>query len=225
MIYKTLNYTISINLIGTIRERILVKKHSNTINYSSICVDINTYVGIDEAGRGPLAGSVVAAAVVLGDMSEWENIRDSKALSVSRRDTLYRLIKESALAWSVGKCDVWEIDEYNIFNASLLAMQRAFSGIDVPTEIALVDGKYSPDLPVTSYAVIKGDKHVPAISAASILAKVTRDREMDELDKLFPEYGFARHKGYPTPQHLAALKRYGACNCHRKSFKPVTEVI
>ena len=174
---------------------------------------------------GPLAGSVVAAAVVLGDMREWEDIRDSKLLSAGQREGLCELIKASALAWSTGKCDVQEIDEYNIFNATLLAMQRAFAGIDVPTEVALVDGKFSPALSVTSYAVIKGDSHVPAIGAASILAKVTRDREMEELDRLFPEYGFARHKGYPTPQHLAALKQYGACSYHRKSFKPVTEVI
>jgi ribonuclease HII len=203
----------------------LVKKHSNTVNFSSISVDINTYAGIDEAGRGPLAGSVVAAAVVLGDTREWGDVRDSKVLSAGRRDNLYELITGSALAWSIGKCDVREIDEYNIFNASLLAMKRAFNGIGVPTEIALVDGKFSPDLSVTSYAVIKGDNHVPAIGAASILAKVTRDREMKELDKLYPEYGFARHKGYPTPQHLAALRRYGACSYHRKSFKPVIEVI
>ena len=203
----------------------MVKKHSNTVNFSSISVDINTYAGIDEAGRGPLAGAVVAAAVVLGDTREWGAVRDSKALSAGRRDNLYELIRGSALAWSIGKCDVREIDEYNIFNASLLAMKRAFDGIDVPTEIALVDGKFSPELSVTSYAVIKGDNHVPAIGAASILAKVTRDREMEELDKLYPEYGFARHKGYPTPQHLAALRRYGACSYHRKSFKPVIEVI
>jgi ribonuclease HII len=203
----------------------LIKKHSNTVNFCSLKVDINTYAGIDEAGRGPLAGAVVAAAVVLGDTRGWGDIHDSKAISASKREKLFDVIKASALAWSIGKCDVHEIDRYNIFNASLLAMQRAFAGINVPTELALVDGKYSPDLSVKSYAVIKGDNHVPAIGAASILAKVTRDREMEELDMQFPEYGFARHKGYPTPQHLQALKRYGACSHHRRSFKPVIEVI
>ncbi|MEM7304485.1 MAG: ribonuclease HII [Pseudomonadota bacterium] len=195
------------------------------MNFSNINVHVNDYVGIDEAGRGPLAGPVVAAAVVLGDKRCWSDIQDSKAISPIKREHLADEIKQSVFAWSIGRCDVEEIDQYNIFNASLLAMQRAFNGINLPAKIALVDGKFSPELTVTSYAIIKGDNHVPAISAASILAKVTRDLEMTELDKLFPDYGFAQHKGYPTRQHLAALKRYGACSYHRKSFKPVTEVI
>ncbi|MEM8843450.1 MAG: ribonuclease HII [Pseudomonadota bacterium] len=188
-------------------------------------VDINTYVGIDEAGRGPLAGSVIAAAVVLGDTLSWDEVQDSKKLSPAKREKLSNLIKEHALSWSIGQCNACEIDRYNIFNASLLAMQRAFDGLDTQIELVLVDGKFSPELSVESYAVIKGDQHVPAIGAASIIAKVTRDAEMINLDKSFPQYGFAQHKGYPTAQHLAALKQYGACQYHRRSFKPVAEVI
>ena len=172
-----------------------------------------------------MAGSVVAAAVVLGDAFTWDEIQDSKILSAKKREKLALVIKEYAVAWAIGRCDVREIDEYNIFNASLLAMRRAFEELDVPMDLALVDGKFCPELSVKSYAVIKGDQFVPAISAASILAKVTRDAEMQELDHVFPEYGFAQHKGYPTTQHLSALKQHGPCQHHRKSFKPVAEVI
>lgn len=188
-------------------------------------VDINTYAGIDEVGRGPLAGPVVAAAVVLGDGYEWPHLKDSKMLTPKRREAIAIEIRENALAWAIGRCEAEEIDQYNIFNASLLAMKRAFEGISLVTELALVDGKYSPELSVQSFAVIKGDQHVPAISAASILAKVTRDLEMCELDKSFPHYGFAKHKGYPTSYHIDALKQHGACCHHRRSFKPVANVL
>ena len=188
-------------------------------------VDINTYAGIDEVGRGPLAGPVVAAAVVLGDAYDWRHLKDSKKLTPKQRETISIEIKANALAWAIGRCEAEEIDQYNIFNASLLAMKRAFEGISLVTELALVDGKYSPELLVQSFAVIKGDQYVPAISAASILAKVTRDLEMCELDKSYPHYGFAKHKGYPTSYHMDALKQHGACCHHRRSFKPVANVL
>lgn len=203
----------------------MIKKHSNVVEFSRICTDLNTYVGIDEVGRGALAGPVVAAAVVLGDAIEWMNLKDSKALTPKRRKSLANSIKEHALAWSIGRCEVEEIDEYNIFNASLLAMQRAFEGLSIPVELVLVDGKYSPELSVPSYAVIKGDQYAPAISAASILAKVTRDLEMSNLDKSYPHYGFAKHKGYPTAYHIDALQEHGVCCHHRRSFKPVLKVL
>ena len=203
----------------------MIKKHSNVVEYSSIEIDVNACAGIDEVGRGPLAGPVVAAAVVLGDQIEWSDLKDSKALSAKRRQSLSNKIKEYALGWSIGRCEVEEIDEFNIFNASLLAMKRAYQGLEVPLGMALVDGKYSPELSVTSYAVIKGDQFVPAISAASILAKVTRDQEMADLDDTFPNYGFAKHKGYPTAQHIKALQEFGPCCHHRRSFKPVAKVI
>jgi ribonuclease HII len=203
----------------------LIKKHSNVVEFTDIQVDINTYAGIDEVGRGPLAGPVIAAAVVLGDAYEWQHLKDSKRLSSKRREAITIEIKENALAWAVGRCEAEEIDRYNIFNASLLAMKRAFEGLSLFTELALVDGKYSPELSVQSFAIIKGDHHVPAISAASILAKVTRDLEMCELDKSYPHYGFAKHKGYPTTHHMDALRQHGACIHHRRSFKPVASVL
>lgn len=206
-------------------KRILIKKHSNVVEYSSLAVDTNACAGIDEVGRGPLAGPVVAAAVVLGDQIEWQDLKDSKVLTAKRREVIAKQIKQYALGWSIGRCEVEEIDEYNIFNASLLAMRRAYEGLHLPLDLALVDGKYSPEFSVTSYAVIKGDRYVPAISAASILAKVTRDQEMTDLDNSFPHYGFAQHKGYPTAQHIKALQQYGPCCHHRRSFKPVAKVI
>ncbi len=188
-------------------------------------VNINTYAGIDEVGRGPLAGPVVAAAVVLGDAYEWVGLKNSNMLTPKRREACAIEIRQNALAWSIGRCEAEEIDQYNIFNASLLAMRRAFEGLTLGAELAFVDGKYSPELSVRSYAVIKGDQHVPAISAASILAKVTRDLEMCELDKSYPNYGFAKHKGYPTAYHMDALKQHGPCSHHRRSFKPVANVL
>ena len=181
--------------------------------------------GIDEVGRGPLAGPVVAAAVVLGEDYDWSELNDSKKLTEKKRVQLSEEIKQNSLAWSLGRCEAEEIDEYNIFNASLLAMKRAFEALNYAAELVLVDGKFSPQLSVESYAVIKGDQHVAAISAASILAKVTRDEEMCILHDSFPDYGFAKHKGYPTPYHLDALKQHGPCHLHRRSFKPVAELL
>lgn len=206
-------------------KRNLIKKHSNVVDYSKISVDTNVCAGIDEVGRGPLAGPVIAAAVVLGDKFEWADLRDSKVLTAKRREALAEKIKEYSLGWSIGRSEVDEIDEFNIFNASLIAMRRAYEGLNLPLAMALVDGKYSPELSVTSYAVIKGDQYVPAISAASILAKVTRDQEMTELDGSYPHYGFAKHKGYPTAQHIEALQQHGPCSHHRRSFKPVAKII
>lgn len=203
----------------------VIKKHSNVVDVSSLKLDLASYAGIDEVGRGPLAGPVVAAAVVLGDHADWQAMTDSKALSEQRRETLSEYIKGNAVAWALGRCECDEIDQLNIFNASLLAMQRAFNGLQVQPPLALVDGKFSPDLGVESYAVIKGDLHDPAIGAASILAKVTRDQEMVALHDDYPMYGFAQHKGYPTAHHLQALQIHGVCIHHRKSFKPVAKLL
>lgn len=203
----------------------MIKKHSNVVEISDISLDPNTYAGIDEVGRGPLAGPVVAAAVVLGDNYDWSELNDSKKLTHKKRELLCVQIKQHALAWSLGRCEVDEIDHHNIFNASLLAMKRAFEDLTLKTQLAVVDGKFSPELSVRSYAIIKGDLYVPAISAASIIAKVTRDHEMCQLDADFPDYGFAKHKGYPTAFHINALKTHGPCHHHRKSFKPVAELI
>lgn len=177
--------------------------------------------GVDEAGRGPLAGPVVAAAVILDDQRQIEGLADSKVLSAARRQELAGLIRERALAWSIAMASVEEIDRLNILQASLLAMQRAVGGLSVAPAVALVDGNQKPALECEVRAIVRGDALVPAISAASILAKVVRDQLMQELDREFPEYGFARHKGYPTAAHLNALERYGPVAVHRQSFAPV----
>jgi len=203
----------------------LIKKHSNLAEASSIGINHDTCAGIDEVGRGPLAGPVIAAVVVLGKHHDWSGLQDSKKLTPGKRQLFCQEIKQNALAWSVGRCDAHEVDQYNVFNASLLAMQRAFHVLNYKVDLILVDGKYSPVFPVTSYAVIKGDQKIAAISAASIVAKVTRDREMSDLHYSHPDYGFAKHKGYPTAEHLEALKRYGPCIHHRRSFKPVSESV
>lgn len=217
-------YFFSIQMRSLCIETALIDKHANVIDYATLDVQLDHYVGLDEVGRGPLAGPVVAAAVVLGEAADWREITDSKALTAQHREQLCSHIKQHASAWSLGRCECHEIDHLNIFNASLLAMQRAFEALPASPELALVDGKYSPVLSIKSYAVIKGDLHVPAIGAASIIAKVARDQEMVALDRLYPAYGFAQNKGYPTPTHLAALRRHGACQQHRKSFKPVADV-
>jgi ribonuclease HII len=177
--------------------------------------------GVDEVGRGPLAGPVVAAAVILNPLRFIEGLADSKKLSERRREQLYGVICESALAWSVGRADVEEIDRINILQASLLAMQRAVAGLQPAPQHALVDGNKAPELPCTAEAIIQGDVTEPCISAASIIAKVTRDREMVELDGRYPGYGFARHKGYPTKMHQQALQTLGATPIHRRSYAPV----
>jgi ribonuclease HII len=181
--------------------------------------------GVDEAGRGPLAGPVVAAAVILDDRNPIEGLADSKKLSALRREKLFDEIRAKALCCSVAQATVEEIDELNILQATLLAMQRAVAGLRLAPKLVLVDGNRLPVLSIRAEAIVKGDSLVPAISAASILAKVTRDRQCLELDQLYPNYGFAKHKGYGTSDHLLALQRFGACQVHRKTFAPVTQVL
>ena len=177
--------------------------------------------GIDEAGRGPLAGPVVAAAVILVADRPIAGLRDSKQLSAAQRERLAAAIRDRALAWALGRAEPAEIDRLNILGATLLAMRRALEGLAVPPARALVDGNRCPALPCDCEAIVRGDASVPAISAASILAKVARDAEMRDLDTAWPGYGFAVHKGYPTRQHLEALARLGPCAVHRRSFGPV----
>jgi ribonuclease HII len=177
--------------------------------------------GVDEAGRGPLAGPVVAAAVILDPDRPIDGLTDSKKLSAAQRETLEQRIRGEALAWALGRAEVEEIDRINILQATLLAMQRAVQALPLPPRSVLVDGNQCPRLSVQTQAVVKGDLLVPAISAASILAKQARDREMIALDRLFPAYGFAVHKGYPTRAHLAALDQHGVCRVHRRTYAPV----
>jgi ribonuclease HII len=181
--------------------------------------------GVDEAGRGPLAGPVVAAAVILHPQQNIEGLADSKKLTEKQRDALFELIYQNAYAVSVGHADVEEIDRLNILHASLLAMQRAIEGLKVAPHLALIDGNRCPILQCDAKAIVQGDATEPAISAASIIAKVTRDREMLRLDQEFPLYGFAQHKGYPTKAHFAALKKHGPCIIHRRSYAPVAELL
>lgn len=177
--------------------------------------------GVDEVGRGPLVGAVVTAAVILDPARPIQGLADSKALSEKRRLALFDEIIEKALSWNLGRAEPEEIDRLNILHATMLAMQRAVAGLSVVPEFVLIDGNRCPSLPMPSQAVVKGDSRVAEISAASILAKVTRDREMVELDARFPQYGFAQHKGYPTALHLERLAEYGATEHHRRSFAPV----
>ncbi|MBT8445815.1 MAG: ribonuclease HII [Gammaproteobacteria bacterium] len=180
------------------------------------------FAGVDEAGRGPLAGRVYAAAVILGtDPALAAAVGDSKKLSPARRETLDLEIRRGATAFGIAWCSAAEIDELNILHATMLAMRRAVEALSRRPERVLVDGNRCPELPVSSEAVVGGDASVPAIGAASILAKVARDRYMCELDQRYPGYGFARHKGYPTRQHLEALEQLGPCPEHRRSFRPV----
>ncbi len=181
--------------------------------------------GIDEAGRGPLAGPVVAAAVVLHSDRPIAGLTDSKKISPQKRLRLFAEIKSKAQAWGVGEASAAEIDEMNIHNATLKAMLRAYLDMQLEASHVLVDGLYCPDLSAKCTAIVKGDQTVPAISAASIIAKVTRDIQMLEYHDQMPEYGFDRHKGYPTSQHIQALKEYGPCNLHRRSYKPVRDAI
>jgi ribonuclease HII len=181
--------------------------------------------GVDEAGRGPLAGPLAAAAVILDPGREITGLADSKRLSALMRDKLEVEIKDKALCWSVAFVDPAEIDRINVLQASLLAMQLAVEGLSTLPRQALVDGNCCPKLSCPARAIIAGDATVPAISAASILAKVARDREMLLLDRLYPGYGFARHKGYPTAEHLAALRELGPCEIHRRSYRPVRELL
>ncbi|BDT78627.1 ribonuclease HII [Polynucleobacter yangtzensis] len=185
--------------------------------------------GVDEAGRGPLVGAVVAGAVVLDPNNPIDGLKDSKKLTAARREYLYEQIMEKAKAWGVGEASPLEIDQINILQATMLAMRRAIE--DLTTRLgtwpdkALIDGNRCPELPIAAEAIVKGDAKEPAISAASIVAKVTRDRQMMSLHERHPEYGFAQHMGYPTEAHFAALKQYGACDQHRRSFSPVRKVL
>lgn len=181
--------------------------------------------GVDEVGRGPLCGPVVTAAVILDPAAPIRGLNDSKKLSQARREALFDEICDKALAWCIARAEVAEIDQLNILQATLLAMQRAVAGLAVVPRLALIDGNRCPRLQVPSAAVVGGDGKVPAIAAASILAKVSRDREMCELDRLYPGYGIAGHKGYPTPEHLGALQRLGPADIHRRSFAPVRRLL
>jgi ribonuclease HII len=181
--------------------------------------------GVDEAGRGPLAGPVVAAAVILDDLNPIKGLADSKTLTAVRREKLYDEIRAKALCCSVAEASVAEIDELNILQATMLAMRRAVEGLRLKPSKVLVDGNRIPTLDVLAEAIVKGDSKIQAISAASILAKVTRDRWCAELHTKFPQYGFDQHKGYGTAQHMAALHEFGACPEHRRTFAPVTAVL
>ena len=181
--------------------------------------------GVDEAGRGPLAGPVVAAAVILDELNPIKGLADSKILTALRREKLFDEIRAKALCFSIAEASVEEIEQLNILQATLLAMRRAVEGLRLKPNKVLVDGNRLPVLDMLAEAIVKGDATVPAISAASILAKVHRDRWCAEYDQEFPQYGFAKHKGYGTAEHLAALRTHGACPQHRKTFRPVTEVL
>jgi ribonuclease HII len=187
--------------------------------------DRELLAGVDEVGRGPLAGDVVAAAVMLDPSRPITGLRDSKRLSESRREALAEEIRARALCWSVCRASVAEIDTLNILQASLLAMHRAVDALAVRPEFVLVDGNRLPRWPYASAPIVKGDDRVPAIAAASILAKVQRDAEMCEMEQRFPGYGFDRHKGYPTRDHLRALAALGVTEIHRRSFAPVRELL
>ncbi|MGR5095120.1 ribonuclease HII [Vibrio maritimus] len=181
--------------------------------------------GVDEVGRGPLVGDVVTAAVILDPNNPIEGLNDSKKLSEKKRLALYPEIKEKALAWSVGRCSPEEIDQLNILQATMVAMQRAVAGLSATPDLVLIDGNRTPALQMDAQAVVKGDLRVAEISAASIIAKVVRDQEMEELDKEHPEFGFAKHKGYPTKAHFEAIEQHGVIAQHRKSFKPVKRAL
>lgn len=182
--------------------------------------------GVDEAGRGPLCGSVVAAAVILDPAKPISGLNDSKKLSEKKREALYGQICEQALAWHVAEASAAEVDQLNILHATMLAMKRAVDGLQQAPAMVLIDGnRLPPGLPCAGKTVVKGDARLAAIAAASVLAKVTRDRQMAEMDARWPQYGFAGHKGYPTKAHFAALAEHGPCPEHRRSFGPVRRIL
>jgi len=181
--------------------------------------------GVDEVGRGPLAGPVIAAAVVLDPDRPIAGLRDSKKISEKKRNILNIEIREKALSWCIARAEVDEIDELNILHASMLAMKRAVEGLDIAAHHALVDGNRIPNLPCTAEAIIGGDNLVDCISAASIIAKVERDNEMIDMDSRYPGYGLAKHKGYPTKEHMGALKSLGVTEIHRRTFGPVKRIL
>ncbi len=181
--------------------------------------------GVDEAGRGPLAGPVVAAAVILDELQPISGLNDSKKLSAKRRERLFDEIRARALCFSIAEATVQEIDQLNILQATMLAMKRAVEGLRLKPQMVLVDGNRLPTLDILAEAIVQGDALVPAISAASILAKVHRDRLCEEMHERYPVYGFDQHKGYGTAQHLAALQTHGPADCHRMTFAPVARSV
>ena len=187
--------------------------------------DYKLIAGVDEVGRGPLIGDVVTAAVILDKNRPIAGLADSKKLTDKKREILFDKIMENALAVGVGRASPAEIDQINILNATLLAMTRAVAALEITPEFVFIDGNKIPKIPMPSEAVVKGDQRIAEVSAASIVAKVTRDREMLLLDKQHPEYGFAQHKGYPTKAHLAALSEFGVIEGYRLSFKPVRSLL
>jgi ribonuclease HII len=188
-----------------------LEKELNDAGYAAIC-------GVDEAGRGPLCGPVVAAACILPMGLVIEGLNDSKKLTPKKRDALYDYICENAVSYCIAEASVEEIDELNILEATLLAMRRAIDGLSVPADFALIDGNVSRDFQIPVRAIVKGDATSPSIAAASILAKVTRDRQCEELDRMYPQYGIAKHKGYGTKVHMDALRQHGPSPIHRKQF-------
>ena len=201
-------------------------KKSLQAEQASLCWDVpGLMAGVDEAGRGPLAGPVVAAAVILDDLNPIVGLADSKVLTAPRREFLAGQIKAKALCFCIAQASVEEIDRLNILQATLLAMRRAVQGLRLHPAKVLVDGNRIPVLDVLAEAIVKGDATVSAISAASILAKVHRDDLCETMDQLYPVYGFAQHKGYGSAQHLAALRLHGPCTVHRKTFRPVSTML
>lgn len=195
---------------------------------NEIDLDLTAYkliAGVDEAGRGPLVGAVVAGAVILDENNPLQGLNDSKKLSAAKREKLALEIREKALAWAVCSVEPADIDRINILQASLLAMKRAVESLSISPDIALIDGNKTPQLECPTEAIVKGDAKVAAISAASILAKVERDRQMLELHQQYPQYEFDRHKGYPTKVHMALLQEHGPCPEHRRSFGPVRRML
>ncbi|WP_087506375.1 ribonuclease HII [Neiella marina] len=188
-------------------------------------MNMKLIAGVDEVGRGPLVGAVVTAAVILDPAKPIAGLNDSKKLSEKKRKLLAEEIKSKALCWSLGRAEAAEIDEINILQATMVAMQRAVAGLSQQPQLVLIDGNRCPELPMEAKAVVGGDGLEAAISAASIIAKVARDDEMAQLDQQYPQYEFARHKGYPTKLHMEKLVEYGACPQHRRSFKPVQRVL
>ncbi|WP_330209630.1 ribonuclease HII [Pseudomonas sp. AM4(2022)] len=193
------------------------------LDFSLVAQAHELVAGVDEVGRGPLCGAVVTAAVILDPNRPILGLNDSKKLTEARREKLYDEICEKALSWHIARAEVEEIDELNILHATMLAMQRAVEGLHITPKMAMIDGNRCPKLPMPSEAVVKGDSKVPAIAAASILAKVSRDREMAAFELIYPGYGIGGHKGYPTPVHLEALARLGPTPIHRRSFAPVRQ--
>jgi ribonuclease HII len=187
--------------------------------------NVELLAGVDEVGRGPLAGPVVAAAVILDPDKPILGLNDSKKITPKKRELIAIEIKSNALAWSLGRAEVEEIDEINILKASLLAMKRAVETLSLSPKLVAVDGQYAPDITHETIAIIKGDSLVPAISAASIIAKVARDNEMIAFEETYPGYGFSSHKGYPTKQHMESLEKLGITEIHRRSFAPVAKYL